>query len=297
VNEPTIEIDIPRLERSLRNVRTLSSAVRTGLTGFLSILAMFPLFSVLYMLIVRGGSQLRWSIFTELPPGAGMPGGGIGNAIVGTLVMLGVAIVVSVPLGTLAAVYLAEFSERSRIAVYVRFAGKVMTGLPSIIAGVFSYVLVVQTLGRFSAIAGGFALGVLMIPIVMLTAEEALKLVPSKMRQAAYGMGATKTQVTLRVVVPTALPAMLTGVMLSIARAMGETAPLLFTALFSYYWFHGAGDLTQPVSSLAVLIYNFASSPYANQVDLAWAASLVLVLIVLVVNVVAQWLIRSPYRA
>jgi phosphate transport system permease protein len=288
------QVDLPRLEKSLRNVRTCFSASLTVITIAASLVALFPLFSVLYMVIVRGGSRLSWDLFTELPPAAGMAGGGIGNAIVGTLVISGLAALMSVPVGILAAIFLAEYGGESRVAVAVRFAGKVMTGLPSIIAGLFAYVVVVATQGHFSALAGGFALAVLMVPIVMLTAEEALKLVPRKMREAAYGMGATQTQVTLKVVVPTALPGMLTGVMLALARAMGETAPLLFTALFSFYGFH---DVAHPTATLAVLIYNFALSPYPNHQSLAQAAALVLVLIVLVINVLAQVFTRNPHRA
>jgi phosphate transport system permease protein len=263
-----------------------------ALAVFLSLLAMLPLFSVLFMLIRRGGPMISAGLLTELPPGAGMEGGGIGNAIVGTLIMTGVATLIAVPFGILCAVFLAEVGRESKIASTVRFAAKVMTGMPSILAGVFAFAVVVLALGKFSAIAGGVALSILMLPTVILTAEESLKMVPSKMREAAFGMGATQTQVVLKVVLPTALPGVLTGVMLAIARAMGETAPLLFTALFSDFWFRG--DLVEPIASLAVLIYNFSGSPFENQIDLAWAASLVLVVMVLVINIIAQLLTRRP---
>jgi len=277
---------------SLSNPRTLFNRIFTGVALVLSGCALLPLFSVLYMLLVRGASMLSLKLFIELTPGAGMEGGGIGNAILGTLVVVVVASLISLPLGFLAAIYLAEYGGDSRLAVVVRFAGKVLTGMPSILAGVFAYATVVVTMGSFSALAGGVAMAVLMVPIVMLTAEQALRSVPLKMKMAALGMGATRAQMVLRVVVPTATPGILTGVMLALARAMGETAPLLFTALFSDYWFEG--KLHAPIASLAVLIYNFSGSPFEHLVKLAWAASLILVSLVLVLNVTAQIVIKRP---
>ena len=278
--------------RSLAERRTLGNMVLTALAVLLSLLAMFPLFSVLYMLLVKGAALLSPSLFSELTPGAGMTGGGIANAIVGTLVVVVVATLLALPLGFMGAVYLAEYGGETRLATVVRFAAKVLTGLPSILAGVFAYATVVVTTGSFSALAGGAAMAILMVPTVMLTSESALRAVPGKMKMAAFGMGATRAQTVLRIVIPTAIPGILTGVMLSLARAMGETAPLLFTALFSDYMFEG--KIAQPIASLSVLIYNFAGSPFEHQVALAWAASLVLVSIVLVLNVVAQIATRRP---
>ena len=280
----------PPLTLSLGNSRTLLDRVLTVLAVGFSLVALSPLFSVLYMLLVRGGELLSPSLFTELTPGAGMEGGGIGNAVLGTLVVVLIASGLSLPLGLLAAIYLAEYAEDSKLGTLVRFAGKVLTGMPSILAGVFAYALVVVTTGSFSALAGGVAMSVLMVPTVMLTAEQALRAVPERMRMAALGMGATRMETTLRIVLPAALPGILTGVMLALARAAGETAPLLFTALFSDYWFDG--KLGSPIASLAVLIYNFSGSPFPHLVELAWAASLVLVTLVLVLNVSAQALIR-----
>jgi phosphate transport system permease protein len=283
---------LPSFRRSFGNRRTLGNSVLTGLAVLLSVVAMFPLFSVLYMLLVKGAALLSPSLFTELTPGAGMDGGGISNAIVGTLVVVVVATSLALPLGFMGAVYLAEYGGESRLATLVRFSAKVLTGLPSILAGVFAYATVVVTTGSFSALAGGAAMAILMVPTVMLTSESALRAVPAKMKMAAFGMGATRAQAVLRIVIPTAIPGILTGVMLALARAMGETAPLLFTALFSDYMFEG--KLAQPIASLSVLIYNFAGSPFEHQVALAWAASLVLVSIVLVLNVVAQVATRRP---
>jgi phosphate transport system permease protein len=298
-------VDLPELQRSLRHPRTLVSAALTGVTALLTLSALLPLFSVLYLLIVRGGRQLHLSLLTELPPAAMVAGGGFGNALVGTLLVVSIATLISVPFGIIAAVYLAEFGPDTRTATLVRFAAKVLTGLPSILAGVFAYAAVVVLTGGFSAPAGGVALALLMLPIVLLTAEDAIKAVPAKMREAAIGMGATPTQVVLRVLLPTAVPGILTGIMLAVARAAGETAPLLFTALFSDYWISHSfpaflpkslGDIMQPTPSLAVLIFNFSSSPFDNQIELAWAAALVLVALVLFVNLAGRALWRRAAR-
>jgi len=295
------EIDLASLEWSLRQPRSLFSYAMSLLTGTATVAALFPLFSVLYLLVARGGRHLGLAILRELPPAAMMPGGGFGNAIVGTFMIVAIGFVFSVPIGVLAAIYIAEFGPETRTAAAVRFAAKVLTGLPSILAGVFAFATVVIATGKFSAPAGGVALALLMVPTILLTAEEAIKRVPAKMREAAVGMGATPTQVVTWVILPTALPGILTGVMLAVARAAGETAPLLFTALFSEYWISNLspeflpkalGDLMKPTASLAVLIYNFSASPFENQIELAWTAALVLVAIVLFVNLSGQVLAR-----
>jgi phosphate transport system permease protein len=282
-------------ERSLSDPRTLLSTLLSMVTFIVTVIACVPLFSVLIMLIWRGGARLSLELFTALPPMAFEEGGGFGNAIVGTLVMVGIAALISVPFGILAAVFLAEFDPNSRTAGVVRFCAKTLTGLPSILAGVFAYAAVVLLLGTYSAPAGGIALALLMIPTVMLTAEEAMKAVPARMKEAAFGMGCTRSQVVWRVVLPTAFPGMLTGVMLAVARASGETAPLLFTALFSNFWLYENGHVAvmEPTASLAVLIYNFAGMPFENQIEMAWAAALVLVLMVLVINITGQLLSRK----
>jgi phosphate transport system permease protein len=194
---------------------------------------------------------------------------------------------------------LAVFGPDSKLASGVRFCAKTLTGLPSILAGVFAYAAIVLLTGTKSAVAGGIALSILMLPIVMLTAEEAMKMVPQKMKEAAYGMGCTRTQVVLKVVLPTAFPGILTGVMLAVARAAGETAPLLFTALFSSYWIvqNGELQLMSETASLAVFIYRMASSFSAHQQEMAWVASLVLVLLVLAINLSAQAFSRKQIKA
>jgi phosphate transport system permease protein len=278
------------LRRRILEPRTFASAVLTGLTWLLAGLACVPLVSVLYMLVVRGGARLDAALFTELPPAAFEVGGGFGNAMLGTAVMVGIAGAIAVPVGVLAAILLAELSPEGRLARLCRFCARTLTGLPSILAGVFAYALVVLTTGTYSAPAGGVALAILMLPTVILTSEEALRMVPRGIRLAAYGMGCTRTQGVWKILVPTALPGMITGVLLAVARAAGETAPLLFTALFSEYWLFGpAGlELMEPTASLAVLIYNYAGMPFENQVELAWAASLVLVTGILALNLASR---------
>jgi phosphate transport system permease protein len=287
-------VDLQRLERSLKRPRTLLSFCLSCVCGGLTVLAAVPLFSVLIMLIVRGGQQFSLSLFTDLPPAAGMVGGGIGNAIVGTVLVVVIAALISIPIGVFGGVYVAEIDPDSRVSGLVRFCAKLLTGLPSILAGVFAYTTVVLLTGRFSPVAGGVALALLMLPIILLTTEEALRSVGVEMRHAAIGMGATQTQVIWQVSLPTATPGILTGVMLALSRAAGETAPLLFTMTFSDYWL--SGSLMEPTASLAVLIFNFSKSPFENQKAFAWAASLVLVLIALCLNLGGQALSRRAAR-
>lgn len=279
---------IPRLARSGFEIRALKSTVLTGLTWLVAVLAAVPLFSVIYLLLINGASRLFSSDFLEvvtgLPPAGFEMGGGIGPAIVGTLVMVGIAAAISIPVGILAAIYLGVLEPRSRLAGTARFLAKVLTGFPSIMAGVFVYAVLVVQFG-YSAWAGGVALSVLMLRTVVLAAEEAIAQVPQRMKDAAYGMGCTRTQVIWKVVLPTGLPGILTGVLLAVAGAAGESAPLLFTALFSNYYL---SHLAEPTASLSILIYNFSGMPFANQIELAWTASLVLVLIVLMFNILAR---------
>jgi phosphate transport system permease protein len=288
------KVDLDQLERSLRRPRTLFSFCMSALCALLALLAAVPLLSVLLMLVWRGGARLSPALFTELPPAAGMAGGGIGNAIVGSLLVVLVAAGISIPVGVLGGVYLAEINPEGRAAVVVRFSAKLLTGLPSILAGVFAYTTVVLLTGRFSPLAGGVALALLMLPTIMLTTEQALLSVGREISEAAIGMGATQTQVVYQILLPTALPGILTGVLLALARGAGETAPLLFTMTFSDYWL--SGHLMEPTASLAVLIFNFSKSPFENQKEFAWAASLILVFIVLVLTVGGQALSRRASK-
>jgi phosphate transport system permease protein len=273
------------LSRSPTSPRTLFSTAMTVIAFLCGALALLPLVAVLSYILIQGVSSLRPSVFTELPPPPLVEGGGFGNAILGTLVMVGVGALISIPFGVLAAIYLTEFST-GKTSRWIRFATNVLSGVPSIIAGVFAYGILVATTGTYSAVAGGFALSILMLPIIVRTTDESLQLVSSDLRQAAVGLGATKFQTVSWVVVPAAIPAIVTGATLAIARAAGETAPLLFTALFSQYWPRG---LFEPTASLAVLVFNFSIAPFRNWQSLAWAASLILVLLVLLTSIIARW--------
>lgn len=265
--------------------RSLGNRILTGLCIALSFAAMIPLASILYLVVKNGSELLDWSIFTQLPPAAGMTGGGFGNAVVGTLVMVGLGLALSAPPAILAAIYICEYAPNGRLSAVTRFTAKLLTGIPSIICGVFAFAAVVLATGEFSAFAGSVALAVLMLPTILLTSEQALLGVQRAYREASYGLGATRFQTIARIVLPEAMPAIMTGVMLAVARAAGETAPLVFTALFSQFWM---STLMGPTASLSVLIYNFSTMPFEYQVKMAWTASLVLVLLVTATNITAQ---------
>ena len=256
------------------------------MTALLTAAALTPLMAVLIMLLYRGSQRLDLAALTQLPPPPMQPGGGIGNAIAGTLAMTGLAAMIAVPAGILGAIYLAEIAPESRLARTTRSAAKVLSGLPAILAGVFTYGAFVLFTGGYSAVAGGIALAILMLPTVVLAAEEALRAVPNSMKQAAAGLGATQFQYVWMVLLPAAWPGVLTGVMLAVARAAGETAPLLFTALFSNYWLAPGGQPRPDAADGARLRSHLQlfRRAFQNQVDLAWTAALVLVLIVLAAN-------------
>ena len=265
--------------------RILRDNFWTSLCIGLSFLTLIPLFSIVWLVLQNGLRLLSPAVFTQLPPAPGLTGGGFGNAIQGTLVMVAIALAISTPLGILSAIYICEYEPASRLANAVRFVAKLLTGIPSIICGVFAFSVVVLTTGTASAVAGGVALAVLTLPTILLTSEQALLGVPKALREASYGLGATRFQTIFRIVLPEALPAIMTGIMLAVARAAGETAPVLFTAAFSQYWMR---NLMEPTASLSVLIFNFSTLPYDYQIQMAWTASLVLVALVTATNVISQ---------
>jgi phosphate transport system permease protein len=271
------------------SARSLLSKFLSWICVGLALLTLVPLFSIVFLVLKNGLPLLSWSVFTELPPAAGVTGGGFGNALVGTLLMVGIALVLATPFGILSAIYINEYDPYSRLSNAVRFVAKLLTGIPSIICGVFAYAVVVLTTGGFSAWAGGFALAILILPTILLTAEQALLGVSKAYREASYGLGATNFQTIWRVVLPDSLPAIMTGIMLAVARAAGETAPLIFTALFSQFWIQ---SMREPTASLSVLIYNFSTLPFEHQVKMAWTASLVLVILVTIANITAQVVFR-----
>lgn len=278
--------------------RAFGNKVLNVLCVGLAFLTLIPLVSIIFLVFQKGLPLLSSAIFTQLPPAAGQIGGGFGNAILGTLLMVAIALVISTPFGILSAIYINEYAPTAKLSNAVRFVAKLLTGIPSIICGVFAYAVIVLPKegwlswipSGFSAWAGGFALAILILPTILLTAEQALIGVPKAYREASYGLGGTNFQTIWRIVLPDALPAMMTGIMLAVARAAGETAPLIFTALFSQFWIN---SLREPTASLSVLIYNFSTLPFEHQINMAWTASLVLVLFVTLANITAQFVFRK----
>jgi phosphate transport system permease protein len=271
--------------------RNKINRICTGIAGLFAGISVLPLFLVIAFVLFKGGQLLSIRLFTELPPPPGLEGGGIGNAIIGTIIVTLIASLIAIPIGVGGGVYLNEYSERGWFAKFVGFGNDVLAGVPSIICGVFVYGIVVATRVFFnqsySAVAGGIALAVLMLPTVIKTTDEGLKLVPQELRWGSYGVGASKFVTVMRITLPAAFTPIATGVVLAIARAAGETAPLIFTALFSPFWPEG---LFNPIATMSVLIFNFAIMPYEAQNELAWAASFVLVLMILAANLLARWI-------
>ncbi|WP_253188281.1 phosphate ABC transporter permease PstA [Leptolyngbya sp. 'hensonii'] len=269
----------------------------TVLTFVAAGIALLPLIAVLSYVLIQGAGRLGPAVFTELPPPPLVKGGGFGNAFIGTLLTVGIASLFSVPFGIMAAVYLSEFARETKIASVIDFLTNVLSGVPSIVIGVFAYGIVVLTTGTYSVLAGGVALAVLMLPTIVRTAAEAMESVSNDIRQASVGLGATDFQTVSRVVLPAAAPSIVTGVMLAVARAAGETAPLIFTALFSQFWINWSQNgLLQPTATLSVLVFNFAIVPYKNQQQLAWSGSLVLVAFVLITSVISRLVVRRKSR-
>ena len=271
--------------------RNTSSRILTILSGLFAGIAVLPLILVLGYVLVKGASKISITLLTELPPPPGLEGGGIGNAIVGTFVVTMIAGLVAIPVGVGGGIYLAEYSRSGSFSQFIRFGTNVLSGVPSIIAGVFIYGTIVTSRivfgNAYSALAGGIALSILMLPTVIKTTDEGLKLVPDDLRRGALGVGASRFVTIVRITLPTAFTPIATGVVLAIARAAGETAPLIFTALFSPFWSDG---IFAPIATLSVLIYNFSIMPYEIQNELAWAASFILVTLILILNLFSRWL-------
>ncbi|MCP9828926.1 MULTISPECIES: phosphate ABC transporter permease PstA [unclassified Synechococcus] len=265
----------------------------TALAGLFSTIAVLPLVLVLLYVLLQGGRLISISLFTQLPPAPGLEGGGIGNALIGTVTVTFIASLIAIPVGVGGGVFLAEYSKGGWFAQFIRVGNDILAGVPSIIAGVFVYGAIVATrifFGQsYSAAAGGIALAVLMLPTVIKTTDEGLKLVPRELTWGAIGVGASKFVTVTRITLPSAFTPIATGVVLAIARAAGETAPLIFTALFSPFWPEG---LFNPIATMSVLIFNFAIMPFEAQNELAWAASFVLVVMILAANLFARWLRR-----
>ena len=272
--------------------RAIVNRLMNFLAGAAALLVLLPLVLVLGFLVYQGGSSLNLEFFTHVPKPVGEAGGGMANAIVGTLILIALACCVGLPIGILGGLYLAEARD-PRLPWVVRFLADVLNGVPSIVIGIFAYTLVVLPMRRFSALAGGLALGVIMIPIVLRTTEEIVRLVPASLREAGLALGLPNWKVTVRIVLVTARAGIVTGVMVAIARIAGETAPLLFTAFGNRFWHSG---LDQPVAALALQVFAYAISPFDDWHRQAWAGALVLILMVFLVSLAARLATRGLQR-
>jgi phosphate transport system permease protein len=273
--------------------RKVVNVVMVGVTYAAAIIATLPLIFILAHLIESGASSIDVDFFTRIPKPPGETGGGMANAMVGTLVLLGTASAVGLPIGVGAGLFLAENRGRF-LATLVRFVSDVLNGLPSIVMGIFAWQFLVKPMGRFSALAGGIALGAMMIPLVTRTTEEMIRIVPVSLREAALALGYSRWRTSLIVVLRTALPGIVTGALVAVSRIAGETAPLLFTALGNQFW---SVSLREPIAALPLQIFIFAISPYDTQHALAWAGALVLIGLVLIISLAARFATRSRFGA
>jgi len=273
--------------------RNIINNVMLSLTGLCTVITVSVLFFILGYLVYNGASSLDWNFFTKTPLPPGETGGGMANAIVGSLMVVAIATLIGVPVGFIGGIYLAEFGGKT-FSLLVRYTADLLNGVPSIVIGIFAWTVVVVPTHHFSAWAGGFALSMMMVPIGLRTTEHFLRSVGNPLREGALALGASKTRTILTVIVPAARQGILTGMILGVARIAGETAPLLFTALNNQYW---AKNLSEPVASLPVLIYTYATSPYDDWHRQAWAAGLVLLSLVLIANIAARWVLSRGMSA
>ncbi len=275
---------------NLYSRRVVVNRLGIALSMFAMAFGLAALMWILWTLVSNGFAALSWDFFTQDTPAPGTEGGGLRNAIVGSVMIIGVTTFVSTPIGILAGIYLAEFGATSKFAATTRFVTDIMLSAPSIVIGLFVYALMVETLGGFSGWAGSVALALIAIPVVVRTTENMLLLVPSALREAAFSVGAPRWQVSLKVTLRAVKAGVVTGILLAIARVTGETAPLLFTALNNQFF---STDMSQPMGNLPVVIFQFAMSPYENWVSLAWGGALLIALLVLGINIGARILFRS----
>ena len=279
------------LIRNPRSSRDIFELLMTRIASACIVITLIPLVAVLSYIFIKGSARLNLDLFTKLPPVAGQTTGGIASAILGTIQVVSIATLIAVPFGILAAIFLSEFVGNGQVVRWIRFTTNVLSGVPSIIAGVFAYSLIVLKMGSFSVLAGAIALSVLMLPTIIRTTDEALQIVPQEIRWASVGVGASNYQTVLQVVLPACLPAILTGVTLAVARAAGETAPLLFTVVYTNNW--PGGIFSQTLPSLAYLVFEFARGFDQVLQEFAWAASLVIVVLVLLTSIIARFATRQ----
>jgi phosphate transport system permease protein len=270
--------------------RRLVNGLITAISAGAALLGIMALAWILYAVIRRGAAAINWTFFTSLPTPPGVGGGGLSNALWGTLYITAAAAVIGIPLGLLAGVYLAEFGQHTRLGGAVRFMSNVLMGVPSIIIGLFVYTLMVLPSGHFSGWAGGVSLAIIMLPVVARTSEDMLRLVPDPLRESALALGAPRWRATLGVVFRAARAGLVTGIVLAVARVSGETAPLLFTALNSPY---RVESMNEPTANLTVTIFNYAMSPYEDWQTLAWGASLIIMAAVLLLTVLSRLALKE----
>jgi phosphate transport system permease protein len=271
--------------------RKVKSWLATSFSVVCVLLAIAPLFMIFFYTLFQGVSALNLDFFTQMPKPVGEAGGGMANALVGTGILIGLGSLFGLPIGVLSGIYLAEYGNNP-FASTVRFLSDVLSGVPSIVVGVVAYIIVVLPMKHFSALAGGVALGILMIPTVTRTTEEMIRLVPHYYREAGLALGIPQWRTTLRIILPTAMKGITTGILLAIARAAGETAPLLFTALGNRFWSTSIG---QPIASLTVFIYDYAKSPFEDWIRQAWAAAFVLIALIFLLNLLFRIVTRGRY--
>ncbi len=271
--------------------RKSKNIVMTVLCLLSVLVAVIPLFLIFSYALSQGIGALNLDFFIQMPKPVGESGGGMANALVGTAILIGLGSLFGLPISIFTGIYLAEYGENP-FAKTVRFLTDVLSGIPSIVVGVVAYIMVVMPMKQFSAFAGGVALGILMIPTATRTTEEMIRLVPQSFREAALALGIPRWKVTLRIVLPTALKGITTGILLAIARAAGETAPLLFTALGNRFW---STDIGHPIASLTVFVYDYAKAPFEDWNRQAWAAAFVLIFFITVVNVIFRFVTRGRY--
>ena len=284
---------MPRSTRLNRARRRGVSGVMVTLTYVAAALATLPLLFIVVHIVKLGAGAISIDLFTRMPQPVGEAGGGMANAISGTLILIGIAAAVGVPIGIGAGMYLAEH-KRTPLANTVRFLSDVLNGIPSIVMGIFAWQLLVRPVGHFSALAGGVALGAMIIPLVTRTTEEMIRIVPTSLREAALALGYQRWRTSLSVILRTAMPGIVTGALVAIARVAGETAPLLFTAFGNQFW---STSLRQPIAALPLQIFSYAISPYDEWHSLAWAGALVLIGIVLIISIAARFATRSRFGA
>lgn len=292
ITDAVIKLEVEGAFKATRAKRRIVNVIAIYFLALCALLVIASLFNILMHLMVKGFASINLEFLTQLPKPVGETGGGMGNAIAGTLTLLGIAIFVGVPIGLGAGIYLSEYAH-ARFSNVVRFTTDVMNGVPSIVYGIFAYTILVKPFKGFSALSGGVALGIMMIPMITRTCEQFVRMVPESLREAGLALGVPKWKVTLDIILPIALGGIMTGIMSSLARVAGETAPLLFTAFGNHFW---QNSLSQPIAALPLQIFAYAISPYDDWHAKAWAGALVLITLVFLINLLSNYFVNRQKR-